>query len=128
MAEYKISDRPAPEVQDQHSLEDDVGEGRPVGADLQQTATATTGPRRRASAWVGNVCGQCHAVTADLFKKSVHAKAFADMGSPGCATCHQNHAIQEPSDAFLGLGDKAVCSTCHSQDDKAGRALSRCAP
>ena len=71
--------------------------------------------------WVGNVCGQCHAVTADLFKKSVHAKAFAEMGSPGCATCHQNHAIHEPSDAMLGLGDKAVCSACHSQDDKGGK-------
>jgi hypothetical protein len=44
------------------------------------------------------------------------------MGSPGCATCHQNHAIQEPSDAFLGLGDKAVCSTCHSQDDEGGKS------
>jgi hypothetical protein len=72
--------------------------------------------------WVGNVCGQCHAVTADLFKKSVHAKAFADMGSPGCATCHQNHAIQEPSDAMLGLGDTAVCSSCHGGDDKGGKS------
>ena len=72
--------------------------------------------------WVGNVCGQCHAVTADLFKKSVHARVFTEMGSPGCATCHQNHAIQEPTDAFLGLGDKAVCSTCHSPDDKGGKS------
>ena len=72
--------------------------------------------------WVGNVCGQCHAVTADLFKKSVHAKAFADMGSPGCATCHQNHAIQEPSDAMLGLGDQAVCSSCHGADDNGGKS------
>jgi hypothetical protein len=71
--------------------------------------------------WVGNVCGQCHSVMADLFKKSVHAKAFAEMGSPGCATCHENHAIHEASDAMLGLGDKAVCSTCHSQDDKGGK-------
>lgn len=71
--------------------------------------------------WVGNVCGQCHAVTADLFRKSVHAKAFAEMGSPGCATCHQNHAINEPSDAMLGLGDQAVCSACHSQDDRGGK-------
>lgn len=72
--------------------------------------------------WIGNVCGQCHAVQADFFKKSVHAKAFAAMGTPGCATCHENHAIKPPSDEMLGLGDKAVCATCHSGGDKGGKA------
>lgn len=68
--------------------------------------------------WVGNVCGQCHSVQADLFRKSVHAKAFEQMGTPGCATCHENHGIQEPTDAMLGLGDKAVCAGCHAPGDK----------
>jgi hypothetical protein len=72
--------------------------------------------------WVGNVCGQCHSVMADLFKKSVHATAFAQMGSPGCATCHENHAIHAASDAMLGLGDKAVCANCHSKDDLGGKS------
>jgi hypothetical protein len=72
--------------------------------------------------WVGNVCGQCHTVMADLFSKSVHAAAFAQMGSPGCATCHENHAIHAASDSMLGLGDKAVCSACHSADDKGGKS------
>jgi hypothetical protein len=71
--------------------------------------------------WVGNVCGQCHSLVADLFKKSVHAKAFAEMGNPGCATCHENHAIQTPGDFMLGLGDKAVCSNCHAAGDKGGK-------
>lgn len=71
--------------------------------------------------WVGNVCGQCHSVIADNFKKSVHAKAFADMGNPGCVTCHENHGIHEPGDFMLGLGDKAVCSTCHEAADKGGK-------
>jgi hypothetical protein len=75
--------------------------------------------------WVGNVCGQCHSVTAELFKKSVHAKAFADMGVPGCVTCHQNHAIKEPSDDMLGLGDKTVCSTCHAADDQGGKGATQ---
>jgi len=44
------------------------------------------------------------------------------MGAPGCPTCHENHAIKEASDAMLGLGDKAVCSTCHSADDKGGKS------
>jgi hypothetical protein len=71
--------------------------------------------------WVGNVCGQCHTVQADLFKTSVHAKAFAEMGTPGCATCHENHAIRPAGDFMLGLGEKAVCSTCHGPDDQGGK-------
>ncbi|HET8578883.1 MAG TPA: cytochrome c3 family protein, partial [Methylomirabilota bacterium] len=72
--------------------------------------------------WVGNVCGQCHSVQADLFAKSVHSKAFREMGTPGCATCHENHGIQEATDVMLGLGDKAVCATCHAVDDKGGKS------
>jgi hypothetical protein len=72
--------------------------------------------------WVGNVCGQCHTVMADLFKKSVHDKVFVEMGTPGCATCHENHAIKAASDEMLGLGDKAVCAACHGADDKGGKA------
>jgi predicted CXXCH cytochrome family protein len=70
---------------------------------------------------VGNVCGQCHTVMADLFGKSVHAKAFAEMGTPGCATCHDNHAIRQPSDKMLGLGGDAVCTTCHAATDNGGK-------
>jgi hypothetical protein len=73
-------------------------------------------------AWVGNVCGQCHSVMADLFRKSVHAKVFADMGTPGCATCHENHAIKKAGEHMLGLSDGAVCSSCHSADDKGGKS------
>ncbi len=72
--------------------------------------------------WVGNVCGQCHAVMADLFGKSVHAKAFAQMGAPGCATCHNNHDVHPASIEMVGLGDKAVCARCHAAGDKGGKA------
>ena len=73
-------------------------------------------------AWVGNVCSQCHSVQGDLFGKSRHAKAFVDMGTPGCATCRSNHDIQAPGDEMIGLGDKAVCSTCHEKNDAGGRS------
>jgi hypothetical protein len=63
---------------------------------------------------VVNVCGQCHVVNSELFNKSVHNKIFVQMGIPGCAGCHSNHAIQETSDAMLGAGDQSVCATCHS--------------
>jgi predicted CXXCH cytochrome family protein len=72
--------------------------------------------------WVGNVCGQCHAVMAELFSKGVHAKAFAQMGAPGCATCHENHGIQAASDELLGLGPTSVCVACHAAGDKGGKA------
>ncbi len=71
--------------------------------------------------WVGNVCGQCHTVMAELFAKSVHARVFAQMGAPGCATCHANHDIQPASVEMVGLGDRAICAQCHAADDKGGR-------
>ncbi len=73
-------------------------------------------------AWVGNVCGQCHTVQEEFFKKSVHARVFAQMGAPGCATCHENHGIKEAGDEMLGLADRSACIACHSNKDKGGKA------
>lgn len=72
--------------------------------------------------WIGNVCGHCHAVMADLFSKSVHAEIFTLMGSPGCATCHRNHDIAPAHDDLLGLEDGAICASCHSAGDPGGQA------
>jgi predicted CXXCH cytochrome family protein len=44
------------------------------------------------------------------------------MGEPGCATCHNNHDIQPTSSEMVGLGGKAVCTSCHAAGDKGGRA------
>jgi nitrate/TMAO reductase-like tetraheme cytochrome c subunit len=63
---------------------------------------------------VVNVCGQCHAVNSELFDKSSHSKIFAQMGIPGCASCHSNHAIFETSDTMLSASDKSACATCHT--------------
>ncbi len=70
--------------------------------------------------WVGNVCGQCHPVNTELFNKSRHGKVFVQMGIPGCASCHSNHEILATSDAMLGVGDKAVCTGCHTTQDRGG--------
>ena len=69
---------------------------------------------------VVNVCGQCHAVNAELFNKSPHSKVFAQMGISGCATCHGNHAVVETSDAMLGVGDKSACAGCHPPGSSGG--------
>jgi hypothetical protein len=71
--------------------------------------------------WVGNVCGQCHSVMAELFNASFHSEIFRLLGSPGCATCHGNHEIVRPGDELLGLGEEAVCSGCHSAGDAGGQ-------
>lgn len=74
--------------------------------------------------WVGNVCGQCHSVMAELFNASFHSEIFRLLGSPGCATCHGNHEIERPGDELLGLGEEAICSGCHSADDTGGQIAS----
>jgi hypothetical protein len=71
--------------------------------------------------WVGNTCGQCHAVVEGLFARSVHARVFPLMGKPGCATCHGSHDVQRASDALLGLGPGAVCVDCHGASSEGGR-------
>jgi predicted CXXCH cytochrome family protein len=72
--------------------------------------------------WVGNVCGQCHAVNGELFNKSRHSQVFVQMGIPGCATCHDNHQILETSDELIGTREKAVCLRCHTAEDRGGKS------
>jgi predicted CXXCH cytochrome family protein len=70
--------------------------------------------------WVGHVCGQCHVVMAEYFEASKHSAAFEMMGVPGCARCHQNHEIRPSSDELLGMGEAALCSSCHRPEDTGG--------
>jgi predicted CXXCH cytochrome family protein len=71
---------------------------------------------------VSNVCGTCHARQADLFEKSPHKAPFAAAQMAGCVVCHNNHQILLPSDQMLGSDEKAVCSSCHSEDAGAAGA------
>src|SRR5262249_35805282 len=92
-----------------------------LSAPTCNTCHGNHGAAPRGVAWVGNVCGQCHAVQADFFNHSVHAPIFVQMGVPGCTTCHSSHAITEAQDAMLGLGDSAVCATCHATESTGGQ-------
>jgi len=71
---------------------------------------------------VANVCGTCHTIFAEQFKASPHQKAFADMGLPGCVTCHENHEIVHPVDAFLSTGKEGKCVTCHEAGTEGARS------
>ncbi|HXF95037.1 MAG TPA: cytochrome c3 family protein [Gemmatimonadales bacterium] len=73
--------------------------------------------------WVGNTCGQCHSVQADLFARSLHAELFPLMGLPGCVACHGNHDIRRTDDTMLGLDTAAVCTRCHSPDTPSGEQV-----
>ena len=67
---------------------------------------------------IANVCGTCHAVFATRFALSTHSQIF----DRGCVECHNNHDIMQPSDALLGTGKDALCSTCHSEGDNGYKA------
>jgi hypothetical protein len=123
MAEYKIpTDQLAKYKQSVHAKA--MTEKGDLSAPTCNKCHGNHGAAPPGISWVGNVCGQCHSTQGDLFAKSVHRRAFEQMGVPGCATCHENHAIHEATDAMLGLGDKAICSSCHTATDKAGQAAS----
>jgi hypothetical protein len=71
---------------------------------------------------VSNVCGTCHLSQRERFDQSPHKDAFAALQQPACESCHSNHAILHPQDAWIGMGDKQVCGSCHSAGDNGAKA------
>jgi hypothetical protein len=76
---------------------------------------------------VANVCGTCHPTQREHFDLSPHKDAFAALEQPACESCHGNHAIAHPSDAWIGVGDKQVCGSCHSPGDEGAKAATQIA-
>ncbi len=62
---------------------------------------------------ISNVCGNCHALNAELFSASPHKEAFDKKNYPECETCHGNHDIVKATNKLLGITDGAVCLKCH---------------
>ncbi len=75
---------------------------------------------------VAAVCGSCHVLLEDLFRKSPHQPAFASMGMAGCIVCHGKHEIHKPSPKMLA-GNDAVCAQCHDAASKGGAAAAEMA-
>jgi len=63
------------------------------------------------------VCGNCHAIEAELYNGSPHQPAFEENGFPMCETCHSNHKIIKPIDAMVGTEEGSLCIDCHAPDD-----------
>jgi predicted CXXCH cytochrome family protein len=74
---------------------------------------------------VANVCGQCHVRQAGLFQSSPHKTVFGLMQVGECVQCHSNHGIQPPNDEMLGVGEKSVCTQCHSDGDNGHAAAKK---
>jgi predicted CXXCH cytochrome family protein len=64
---------------------------------------------------VANVCGQCHVFFKEYFLESPHREPFENIGE--CTHCHGNHAVDRPTDEWLGAGPEAMCVRCHEPDD-----------
>jgi cytochrome b6 len=67
------------------------------------------------TAYVSQVCRNCHSANATFFDGSPHKKQFEKHGWPECETCHNNHLIEAPTDAMLAPGSKALCVGCHQK-------------
>jgi len=76
---------------------------------------------------VRNVCGQCHTVMADYFDQSAHEQIFEENDLPGCATCHEHHAVQPVSEETLHARSEDVCQSCHMPPDTLGLEFERMA-
>ncbi len=76
---------------------------------------------------VRNVCGQCHSVMADYFEESGHVSVFDAEGLPGCALCHEHHAVEPVSDQLLMDRSTQVCAECHEAADTLGGEFVRMA-
>jgi len=66
---------------------------------------------------VAAVCITCHAFNGELFQQSPHKEAFTVAGLSQCAACHDHHKVMHPTDAWLGVGEGAVCVKCHKSGD-----------
>ncbi len=65
---------------------------------------------------VANVCSTCHLREAELYQASSKRTAFEAMEMPACLTCHSNHKIVHPTDAWIDFKEPALCATCHEAD------------
>ncbi len=65
---------------------------------------------------ISHVCGICHLSQAEMFAKSPHKEAFAEMDLPQCESCHGSHDVKPTNLEMLGIGLQSLCMDCHDED------------
>ncbi len=90
---------------------------RDLGAPACNTCHGNHGAQPPEVDNIAKVCHMCHVIEADYFVRSVHNEVFKEAGLLQCAVCHNYHNISKPDDSFVGVGEKSVCITCHSEGD-----------
>jgi len=65
---------------------------------------------------ISHVCGTCHSLNAELFRKSRHKVEFERLGKPECETCHGYHAVQPATEELLSLETNTACGSCHGHE------------
>jgi len=71
---------------------------------------------------VAQVCGSCHGREATLFREIESRKKLNLTPCIQCMICHDNHAVQPPSDDMIGVGPKSTCTRCHGPSDPTSKS------
>lgn len=66
---------------------------------------------------VVQVCGTCHSRESTLFREVEKKKGLNLAPCIQCMVCHDNHAVQAPTDEMIGVGPKSTCTTCHNPSE-----------
>jgi len=63
------------------------------------------------------LCGSCHALVLDEWKTSAHGAGWTagNEETPVCTTCHESHAIGDPTVGATRLGIVDECGDCHGE-------------
>jgi len=64
---------------------------------------------------ISEVCGICHGMVADYFKRSPHSSALLEGTGPRCVDCHGYHDI-EPATTEMFSFEKGICNKCHTRE------------
>jgi len=64
---------------------------------------------------ISEVCGICHGIVADYFKRSPHYSALLEGMGPRCVDCHGHHDIEASSTEMFSM-EKGICSKCHNKE------------
>jgi len=67
---------------------------------------------------VARACRRCHEDEMQLFEQSPHSQGFRKRGLGQCVVCHGSHDVPRASALMVGVGPDAVCTKCHSHDEK----------